>query len=165
MVVISQPGAAPPELETQVTRRVEAAIRSIAGVDEISSTVREGASETMVQFDIGTPIDRAVSDLRDAMARIRGDLPEGILEPFIQRIEVEGGPIVTMSATSTAMTVEQLSWYIDDVVARRLLAVDRRVHGEPAGRRRPRDPASTSIRRACNLRASPRARSTRRCAR
>ncbi|MEA3012508.1 MAG: hypothetical protein QOD42_1053 [Sphingomonadales bacterium] len=123
MVVISQPGAAPQELETQVTRRVESAIRSIAGVDEVSSTVREGASETMVQFNIGTPIDRAVSDLRDAMARIRGDLPEGILEPFIQRIEVEGGPIVTMSATSTAMTVEQLSWYIDDVIARRLLAV------------------------------------------
>jgi len=123
MVVISQPGAAPPELETQVTRRVESAIRSIAGVDEISSTVREGVSETMVQFNIGTPIDRAVSDLRDAMARIRGDLPEGILEPFIQRIEVEGGPIVTLSANSTAMTVEQLSWYIDDTVARRLLAV------------------------------------------
>jgi multidrug efflux pump subunit AcrB len=123
IVVISQPGAAPPELETQVTRRVEGAIRSIAGVDEITSTVREGASETMVQFDIGTPIDRAVSDLRDAMARIRGDLPEGILEPFIQRIEVEGGPIVTMSANSTQMTVEQLSWYIDDTIARRLLAV------------------------------------------
>ena len=123
-VVISQPGAAPPELETQVTQRVESAIRSINGVDEITSSVREGASETFVQFDIGTPIDRAVTDLRDAIARIRGDLPEGILEPRIQRIEAEGGPIVTLSANSTAMTVEQLSWYIDDRVARRLLAVE-----------------------------------------
>jgi multidrug efflux pump subunit AcrB len=123
IVVISQPGAAPPELETQVTQRVESAIRGINGVDEITSTVREGASETFIQFDIGVPIDRAVTDLRDAIARIRGDLPEGILEPHIERIEAEGGPIVTMSATSTAMTVEQLSWYIDDRIARRLLSV------------------------------------------
>ncbi len=123
-VSISQPGAAPPELEIQITRRVEAAVRSIEGVTEIQSTIREGNSSTFVMFEIGTPIDRAVTDVRDAIARIRGDLPDGILEPRIQREENDDYPVVYMSAESTAMTVEQLSWFIDDTINRRLLGVE-----------------------------------------
>lgn len=56
---ITQPGAAPSELETQVTQRVEAAVRTLEGIDEIQSYVSEGTSTTIVQLDIGTPIDRA----------------------------------------------------------------------------------------------------------
>src|SRR5688500_6903629 len=56
-ISISQPGAAPPELEIQITRRVEAAVRGINGVTEINSFVREGNSTTSVMFEIGTPID------------------------------------------------------------------------------------------------------------
>ena len=55
-VTVAQPGAAPSELETQVTQRVEAAIRGINGVDEIQSTVREGSSSTFVQFELDTPV-------------------------------------------------------------------------------------------------------------
>src|SRR3546814_9134034 len=79
-VIVNQPGAAPSELETQVTQRVEAAARGISGVDEITSYASEGTSETFVQFVIGTPVDRAVNDVRNAIAQIRSDLPEGILE-------------------------------------------------------------------------------------
>ena len=69
-VSISQPGAAPSEMETQVTRRVEAALRGLEGIEEINSTVREGSSTTQVSFVIGTPLDRAVTDMRDAVAPI-----------------------------------------------------------------------------------------------
>ena len=80
-VIVNQPGAAPTEMETQVTQRIEAAVRGINGVDEITSTVSEGQSRTSVQFAIGTPVDRGVNDVRDAVANIRGDLPQGILQP------------------------------------------------------------------------------------
>ena len=122
-VTVVQPGAAPSELETQVTQRVEAAIRGINGVDEITSTAREGSSTTNVQFDIGTPVDRAVNDVRDAIANIRSDLPDGILEPQVERVEVDGGPIAYMAVESTAMGLEQLSWYIDNTISKRLLAI------------------------------------------
>jgi multidrug efflux pump subunit AcrB len=122
-VSISQPGAAPSELEIQITRRVEAAVSSINGVDEITSTVREGNSNTFIRFEIGTPIDRAVNDVRDAVARIRSDLPDGILEPQIERIDITDEPVGYFSAQSTAMTVEELSWFIDDTINRRLLTV------------------------------------------
>ncbi len=80
-VIVAQPGAAPAELETQVTQRVEAAVRSVSGVDELSSYVSEGSSRTMVQFAIGTPIDRAYNDVNQAISQIRSNLPDGILEP------------------------------------------------------------------------------------
>jgi len=122
-VVISQPGAAPSELETQVTQKVEAAVRGVNGIDEINSSAREGVSSTVVQFSIGTPVDRAVNDVRDAVANIRSDLPDGILEPRVQRLDITGGPIAYFSAESTDMSLEELSWYIDNTVAKRLLSI------------------------------------------
>jgi len=124
IVTVVQPGAAPNEMETQVTQRVESAIRGLNGVDEISSTITEGSSQTFVNFELGTPTDRAVNDVRNAIAQIRGNLPEGILEPQVIRVDAEDEPIMVMSAQTTDMTLEQLSWYIDNTVAKRLLAVE-----------------------------------------
>ncbi|MDE0880581.1 MAG: efflux RND transporter permease subunit, partial [Sphingomonas bacterium] len=122
-VTISQPGAAPSELETQVTKRVEAAARGIPGIDEIRSTVQEGNSTTSLQFAIGTNIDRVVNDLRDQITQIRGDLPDGILEPQVGRVDTTNNDVASFSATATDMTVEQLSWYVDDTVTKALLSV------------------------------------------
>jgi multidrug efflux pump subunit AcrB len=123
-VTISQPGAAPTEMENQITQKVEAAIRSVNGVDEINSSVREGNSNTFVQFEIGTNTDRAINDLRDAITQIRSDLPEGILEPSIQRVDISGDPILFVAAETTDMSLEQLSWYVDNNVSRKLLGVE-----------------------------------------
>ena len=67
-VTVIQPGAAPEEMENQITQRVEAALRGVEGVDEINSSINEGRSNTFVQFAIGTPTDRAVNDVREAIA-------------------------------------------------------------------------------------------------
>ncbi len=122
-VIVVQPGAGPAELETQVTQRVEAAVRGVSGVDEMSSYVSEGSSRTMVQFTIGTPVDRAYNDVNQAITNIRGDLPEGILEPQVLRLDMAGGPIKYYSAETTDMTLEELSWYVDNTVAKELLGV------------------------------------------
>ena len=122
-VIVTQPGAAPTEMETQVTQRIEAAVRGISGVDEISSTVSEGSSTTFVQFAIGTPVDRAVNDVRDAVSQIRSQLPDGILEPQTVRVDIEGGPIAYFSVEAVDMTLEQLSWFVDNSVAKRLLGI------------------------------------------
>ncbi|WP_267434220.1 efflux RND transporter permease subunit [Sphingomonas sp. GM_Shp_1] len=123
VVVVNQPGAAPTELETQVTQRVEAALRNLQGVDQITSTVTEGQSQTLVQLDIGTPIDRAVSDARDAITQIRSMLPDGILEPQVIRVDSTDNDLASYSAVASNMTPEQLSWYIDNNVTKELLSV------------------------------------------
>ncbi|WP_309611899.1 efflux RND transporter permease subunit [Sphingomonas sp.] len=123
IITISQPGAAPSEMETQVTQKIEAAVRGVNGVDEIDSSVREGNSQTFVQFQIGTATDRAVNDVRDAIAQVRGDLPDGILEPQVQRVDIAGDPITFVAAETTDMSLEELSWYVDNDVSRRLRGV------------------------------------------
>ncbi|SDD34762.1 Multidrug efflux pump subunit AcrB [Sphingomonas sp. YR710] len=122
-VTVSQPGAAPTEMETQITRKVEAAVASVGNVKAITSWVTEGASNTNVEFQLGTPVDRAVNDVRDAISKIRSDLPEGILEPQVQRVDTEGGPLAYYSVEANDMTLEQLSWYVDDTIIKRLLSV------------------------------------------
>lgn len=125
IVQVAQPGAAPTELETQVTQRIEAAVRNINGVDELQSTINEGNSQTFVQFNIGTPVDRALNDVRNAVSQIRSDLPDGILEPQVTRVEINGGGTIAYFAVENVdMTLEELSWFVDDTVSRRLLGID-----------------------------------------
>ena len=122
-VSISQPGAAPTEIETQITQKVETALRNLEGVDELQSTVSEGSSGTFVQFGFSTPVDRAVSDVRDAISQIRSELPEGVIEPRIMRIIVNNAPVGNWSIESTDATLGQLSWFVNTVVTKRLLAI------------------------------------------
>src|SRR5271166_2172641 len=123
-VLITQSGAAPAELESQVTKKVEDSVASLNGVWHIVSTVTDGSSSTIVQFKVGSvDIDRALNDVKDWIAKIRGDLPRTIDEPVVSRVDVEGLPIVTYAASAPGMSVEQLSWFIDDSVARDLQSI------------------------------------------
>lgn len=119
-VTVTQSGAAPAELESQVSKRVEDAVANITGVKHVMSTLTDGSSVTMIEFRLETDTDRAVNDVKDAIAKVRADLPRQIDEPVIQRIDVEGQSILTYGAASAGMTLEQLSWHVDDVVAREL---------------------------------------------
>ena len=122
-VQVSQPGAAPTEMETQIMQKIEGSIASVGGVHNITSRAVEGSASIWIEFQIGTPIDRAVSDVRDAVARVRSQLPEGIQEPTVNRIDAEGGAIAYYAVSTTTLTEEQLSWFVDNTVTKRLLAV------------------------------------------
>ena len=89
-VSISQPGASPVEMETQIAQKVEGSIASIGNVRNITTYIIEGTVNIDLEFQIGTPIDRAVTDVRDAVAKVRNDLPQGIMEPLVQRINIDG---------------------------------------------------------------------------
>ncbi len=122
-VRVYQSGAAPSELETQVTKKIEDAVAGVNGVKHQTSTVTEGSSVTMIEFRLEVNQDRALNDVKDAIARIRSDLPRTIDEPIVQRLEIEGLPIVTYAARAPGMTPEQLSWFVDDTVIRALQGV------------------------------------------
>jgi hydrophobe/amphiphile efflux-1 (HAE1) family protein len=122
-VNVSQPGAAPTEMETQIAQKVEGSISSIGNVRNMTTFIVEGQVNIFVLFEIGTPIDRAVTDVRDAVAKVRSDLPQAILEPQVTRVNVDGGAFAYYAVTTTNMTPEQLSWFIDNTVTKRLLAV------------------------------------------
>src|SRR3984893_11936366 len=122
-VLVSRPGASPQEIETQIMQKIEAAVAGVGNIDNIISLAIEGQSRVFIQFNIGTPIDRAVADVRDAVAKVRVDLPAGIQEPVVQRVDVDGNEIVACAVSSSALSGEELSWFVDNAVSKRLLAV------------------------------------------
>ena len=108
MVTIAQPGASPSEIENQITQRIESALRSITGVNSLQSTASEGASTTVVEFEIGTNLIEAVNEVETAVDTVRGSLPDGILEPQVSKIDVVGEPIAMLRSrpTTYARTTE-----------------------------------------------------------
>lgn len=121
-VTVSQSGAAPVELETQVTRRVEDAVAGVANVKHVRSTVNTGVSNTDIEFELGANSDRATNDVREAVTRIRQQLPRGIDEPVIQRQDFVGDSGITYTVSSTKVSPVELSWLIDNDVSRALMA-------------------------------------------
>ncbi|SFF92041.1 AcrB/AcrD/AcrF family protein [Novosphingobium sp. CF614] len=125
IVEVSQPGAAPREIETQITQIVEGAARSVPGVEEIQSTASEGQSTTLVFFSVGTNADIATNKVKNAVDQIRSDLPDGILEPQVTKIENGGDQALAYFAVrADDMTIEQLSWFIDDTISKSLLSIE-----------------------------------------
>jgi multidrug efflux pump subunit AcrB len=124
VATIVQPGAAPTEIETQITQKMESAVRSISGVRSISSNADEGSTTTVVEFEIGEDINQAVNEVKNAIDQIRSDLPDGILEPQVEKQTTSSRPIAYYAVRSSDMTLEQLSWFVDDTVSKRLLSIN-----------------------------------------
>ena len=124
-VSVGMAGAAPSEIENQITTRIEGALASIEGVKDIESTVVTGSSNTFVELQIGTDISQAVDDARAAVAQVRSELPADIYEPQVQRIDFnDQDPVGIWSIQVPAMTTEDLSWMVDRELTRRMLAVE-----------------------------------------
>jgi hydrophobe/amphiphile efflux-1 (HAE1) family protein len=122
-VTVSAPGAAPTEVDTQIVQKIEGAVAGIGNIKRIVSLSMEGNALTSIEFQIGTPVDRAVADVRDAVSKVRSQLPDGIQEPVVQRIDIDGGAIVYYAVSTTSMTEEELSWFVDNTITKRLLGV------------------------------------------
>ncbi|MCJ2047356.1 efflux RND transporter permease subunit [Methylobacterium sp. J-078] len=122
-VQVLQSGAAPSELQTQVTKVIEDAVAGVKGVKHVISTISEGVSSTTIEFRLEVNSDRAVNDVKDAISKVRVNLPRTIEEPIINRVEIAGLPIMIYGASAPAMTPEDLSWLIDDVIARQVQSV------------------------------------------
>src|SRR5580698_794561 len=122
-IAVAQFGAAPSELESQVTKTIEDGVSGVEGVRHISSSITDGLSVTTIEFAPETNTDRALNDVKDAVTSVRSNLPQNVTEPLIQRVDVIGLPIVTYAAISPGKTPEQLSYFVDDVVKRALQGV------------------------------------------
>jgi hydrophobe/amphiphile efflux-1 (HAE1) family protein len=119
-VTTTQSGAAPAELEKQVTKEIEDAVAGLTGVKNVISTVNDGSTTTAIEFRMEVPTDKAVQDVKDAIDQIIGDLPGDVETPVVTRIDVEGQAIMTFAVASPNMSIEELSWFVDDEIKREL---------------------------------------------
>ncbi len=119
-ISIAQSGAAPSEIANQIVKPVESAVSDVSGVNHVSATATDGVASITIEFDLEVDTDRALNDIKDAVAGVRGELPESITEPNVQRLDVTGSPILTFAVSDETQTIEGLSYFVDEVVARDL---------------------------------------------
>ena len=121
-ITVNLPGATPGQLETDVTRKVEDAVASLADIDKLSSTINEGVSKTRVMFELSRDIDLAMEEARDAIDRIRAELPPDIEEPVIARVTLFGPTLLAYAVVSDRLALDELSWFVDDTVSKALFS-------------------------------------------
>ncbi|MGV0876890.1 efflux RND transporter permease subunit [Martelella sp. FLE1502] len=119
-ITISQAGAAPEELETDVTRLVENAVAGIAGIRHISSTITDGLSTTRVEFQLNVAPDTALFDVKSRVDALRSELPADIDAPIVSKVDTEGVELVTWQVSAPDRSLAELSWFIDDTVSQHL---------------------------------------------
>lgn len=122
-VNVTQAGASPEKMESQITRKVEDAVSSIAGIKHIRSDITMGVSNTTLEFYIDADIDRAFIDTRSAISNIRASLPSHIDEPLVQRVDILGGAVATYTIVAPGKSPEQLSDYIDKTLSKELMLI------------------------------------------
>lgn len=122
-VTITLAGTTPTQMEVDVTRRVEDAVASIPDIEKIVSTVTEGSSITRIEFELGRDIDQALDEVRDALDRVRRDLPADIDEPQIVRQNLVGPTLLAYAIRSDRLAPDELSWFVDDTVTKALFGV------------------------------------------
>ncbi len=119
-IVTIFPGASPETVEREVSKRIEEAINPIAGVKHITSISREGVSQIFAEFELEISTDRAIQDARTKIAGIRGELPAGIEDPILEKLDIGGIPIVSLAVRSTTLSPRELTTLVDTKVKRRL---------------------------------------------
>ncbi len=122
MVTISLPGASPSQLETEVTRKVEDSVATITGIKRVISAVSEGQSTTSIEFTLDTELPTALDDVRDAVTRVRSDLPQDIQEPVVAKVSI-GGTLMTYTVASARRDTAELSWLVDRDLSKALYGV------------------------------------------
>ena len=122
-VVASLPGAAPAQMETEVARKIENSIATLQGIKHVYTKVQDGTVTITVEFRLEKPTQEAVDDVRDAVTRIRSDLPGDLRDPIISKVNLSGAPILTYTVASDRLDDEALSWFVDNTVTKSMLAV------------------------------------------
>ena len=117
------PGASPGQMETDVARKIENALATIQGLKHITTKAQDGTATLIAEFRLEKPVQEAVDDVRSAVAGIRADLPADLRDPVISKLNLAGQPVLAYAIASPSMDDEALSWFVDNEISRKLLAV------------------------------------------
>ena len=121
-IVTRQDGATPKEIETEITDKIEEAVNTVAGIDELRSISSEGISQVLVTFVLEKNIDVAAQEVRDRIARIIPDLPEDVDAPIIEKLDPDAAPILNLALVADK-PVREITEFADKVLRRQLESV------------------------------------------
>ena len=116
-------GASPEEIESQITEKVEEAVNTISGIEELSSTSSEGMSQVFIKFVLERPVDQAAQDVRDKINTVLNDLPEGTDTPVIQKLDPDASPVLALSISADRSSRE-ITYTADKLIKQQLETID-----------------------------------------
>jgi len=122
-ITASLPGASPAQLETDVARKIENSIATLQGLKHISSKMQDGSVKITVEFRLEKPVQEAVDDVRSAVSKVRADLPSDVRDPIVTKMDLASSPVLAFTVSSSQRDDESLSWFVEDTIAKKLLAV------------------------------------------
>jgi multidrug efflux pump subunit AcrB len=122
-ITASLPGASPAQLETEVARKIENALASLQAIKHIYTKIQDGTAVITAEFRLEKPVQEALDETRDAVNRVRAELPADLLSPVISKVNIAGLPILTFTVASSKMDEEALSWFVDNEATKSLLSV------------------------------------------
>lgn len=123
-VTTTYTGASPQIIDTDITEVIESSVAGVSGIKSIESQSRRGRSRTVIEFETGRNIDEAANDVRDAVGRVRGNLPDGVDEPTVVKNDSDSDPVMRLAVSSTKHSPEEISDYVSRYVVDRLTTLD-----------------------------------------
>ena len=117
------PGAAPEQIETEVTDKIEEAVNTISSIDTLSSSSSEGISQVIVSFKLEKNADVAAQEVRDRVNRVIPQLPRTVLQPTVEKLDPTASPVITVAVTADK-PVRDITEFADRVLRRRLESSD-----------------------------------------
>ncbi|UBV44892.1 efflux RND transporter permease subunit (plasmid) [Deinococcus taeanensis] len=118
------PGASPDQVDREVSRRIEDAVSTLAGVQDINTTSVSNQSAVVITFSDDTNVDSAANSVSQAVAAIRGTLPDGSEAPVVQKFDPNATPILTLALLGGSAPPAQVTAFAEDVLVPRLERVD-----------------------------------------
>jgi multidrug efflux pump subunit AcrB len=122
-ISLVQPGAAPAQLETEVARKVEDSLATLSGLKHLYTTITDGQVAISVQFVLEKNLSDALIQTKNAVDRVRSDLPTDLQQPTVTSVTSAGEAMLVYSVASSRMNEEALSWFVDDTLAKTILGV------------------------------------------
>ncbi len=122
-VITRLPGAAPEEVETEVTDKIEESINTIAGIDDLQSVSAEGISQVFVTFVLEKNVDVAAQEVRDKVNRVLAELPRDIDQPIVEKLDPDATPVLSIALSGTR-TLRETTEFADKVFRRQIESVN-----------------------------------------
>jgi multidrug efflux pump subunit AcrB len=122
-ITLIQPGAAPAQLETEVARRVEDSLATLAGLKHIQTSITDGQVSITAEFVLEKNLSDALIETKDAVDRVRSDLPSDLQQPTVSAMTTAGEAVQVYAVANSVLNEEALSWYVDDTLAKAVLGV------------------------------------------
>ncbi len=136
VIITNEPGASPEDVETEITDKIEEAVNTISGIDELRSVTTEGVSQVIIQFVIEKSVDVAAQEVRDRLNTVLNDLPKDIQQPVVNKLDPDANPILYFGLSGKGHTLRETTELADKRVRRALESIDGVGHVQLVGGRK-----------------------------